>query len=115
VADVDGTRPQDAGRAHRRKGAPSAATLSLLADYQEAMRAELRTVLDELAGRPAPSGLLDEPTTIRVTIRPPIADRIKLWDLGMKLGRELGSEIDPAPPPVVRGPSKPRRSRVDYG
>jgi hypothetical protein len=115
TAEPDGSRPQDQGRRHRRKGAPSAATLSLLGDYQDAMRGELRDVLTELAGSPAPAGLLDDAGAKRVTVRPPISDRMKLWDLAIKLGRELGSEIDPPAPPTVVGPSKPRRARVDYG
>jgi hypothetical protein len=114
LTEPDGTRPQDEGRVHRRKGAPSAATLSLLADYQDAMRTELRAVLDELAGQPAPAGLL--PDAAKVRVRPSIGDRMKLWDLGIKLGRELGSEIDPPTPPVVQGPGRARRSpKVDYG
>jgi hypothetical protein len=112
TAEPDGTRPQDQGRRHRRKGAPSAATLSLLGDYQDAMRAELRAVLAELQPTPpAPGlGLVKEAPK-----RPPLRDRAGLWDLAIKLGRELGSEIDPAPPPVVVGPSKPRRAKVDFG
>jgi hypothetical protein len=115
AADVDGTRPQDAGRSHARKGSPSRATLSLLADYQEAMRAELRTVLRDLAPVMPPPGLglvQDEAK------RPSLADRTKLWDLAIKLGRELGTEIDPGPLEPA-GPAKdrePRRGRrVDYG
>jgi hypothetical protein len=106
-------RPQDAGRSHKRKGAPSAATRSLLTRYQDTMRAELAAVLDELAPAPPDPGLGMVPVAPK---RPPIADRIKLWELGIKLGRELGSEIDSTPKaPAVVGPSRRRRARVDYG
>lgn len=109
----DDARPQDAGRSHKRKGAPSAATRTLLDRYQSTMRAELAAVLDELEpAAPDPGlGLVSEPPK-----RPVIGERIKLWDLGIKLGRELGSSIDgPEPPPTVVGPGRRRRARVDYG
>lgn len=112
---TDNGRPQDEGRRHRRKGAPSAATRALLGAYQGAMRDELRDTLAEL--RPAPTtNVLGETTTMR----PALVDRLRLWDLAIKLGRELGTEIDPGPSPsdVARtGPSRPRagRGRVDYG
>jgi hypothetical protein len=112
VTEPSAERPQDEGRRHRRKGAPSAATLSLLADYQEAMRSELRTLLTDLQPKAQDQGL---GLVAMPPKRPPLAERSKMWDLAIKLGRELGSEIDPAPPPVVRGPSRPRRSKVDYG
>lgn len=107
-------RPQDVGRSHRRKGAPSPETAALLTEYQEAMRLELRTVLRELEGSPAPAGLLPDPEAR--PIRPPLGDRMRLWDLAIKLGRELGSAIDAEPTPAEAAPSRPRRrARVDYG
>lgn len=113
-------RPQDQDRRHRKAGSPSPETASLLADYQAAMRTELRAVLTELEGVAAPTGLLDtEFTTAEVRTRPSLADRMKLWDLGIKLGRELGTEVDPGPLPGAAPavpPSGPRRrTRVDYG
>lgn len=111
---TDTSRPQDVGRSRRRKGAPSAATSSLLEAYQSAMRDELRDVLAELRGIEAEPGLLDVPAAIK---RPSLADRSRLWDLGIKLGRELASAID-APPasdtPAISGPGG-RRRRPDYG
>jgi hypothetical protein len=106
-------RPQDAGRSHKRKGAPSAATRSLLTRYQDTMRDELSTILDDLAPRAQDAGLGLVPMPPQ---RPPIAERTKLWDLAIKLGRELGSEIDSSPEaPVVVGPGARKRARVDYG
>jgi len=78
------------------------------------MRYELRAVLAELAGGVPVAGLL--PDLPAVPVRPAIADRIRLWDLAIKIGRELGTEVDVAPaldatPPARRA----RRSRIDYG
>lgn len=108
-------RPQDVGRRHRRKGAPSPATRTLLGKYQDAMRAELAAVLAELAPAPPDPGLgLVEDTPKR----PALEVRIRSWDLAIKLGRELGAEVDPGPSPdgPVGQPAKRRRAgRVDYG
>ena len=106
-------RPQDQGRSHKRKGAPSAATRTLLVEYQEAMRAELRAVLGDLAPRVPPAGLL--PDVQAVPIRLPMAERIKAWDLAIKLGRELGTEIEPAAPPVAASRPARRPRKVDFG
>lgn len=117
---TDTGRPQDQGRRHRKRGAPSSETSTLLGEYQAAMRDELRAVLLEL--RPvAPTGtleLVDEPPK-----RPSLADRSRLWDLAIKLGRELGTEIDPgvgvggdpSGTPAAAGPRKWRRARVEFG
>lgn len=80
------------------------------------MRAELRALLGEIRGTPAPAGLLDADQA-RPMVRPSLRDRAALWELAIKLGRALGDEIDPggtgpADPPATR----PRaRRRVDYG
>jgi hypothetical protein len=107
-------RPQDEGRQHRRKGAPSAATASLLARYHEAMRGDLGAVLDELTPTPIEdAGLgLDGAPLIK---RPPVKDRAALWDLAIKLGRELGTEIDPGPVAEAATAPRARRRRVDMG
>ena len=112
---TDVGRAQDQGRRHRRKGAPSAETTSLLAEYQAAMRSELRAVLGELRGKlPDPGlGLVNgEPE------RPNLTDRMRLWDLAIKIGRELGTEVDDRPANEGAQPAtrrKWRRARVDYG
>lgn len=75
------------------------------------MRAELRGILEELKGTPQPEGLDGSTPPPR---RPSLADRSRLWDLAVKLGRELGAEVDvPAP---VSPEERPRRARrVDFG
>ena len=106
-------RPQDAVRSHRRKGAPSPATASLLAEYQDAMRLELRAVLIELQGSEPPAGLGMVPA---VRVRPSLTDRSRLWDLGIKLGRELAGEIDPRPAaPDGPASTRARAKRPDFG
>lgn len=114
---TEGGRPQDQGRRHRAKGSPSPETRSLLESYQRAMRDELRGLLAELEGKPAPAGLLDEGRPGPV-VRPVLEVRAKLWDLAFKLGRELGAEVDVPPPPAMPNPATPgrrRRARPDFG
>jgi hypothetical protein len=114
----DPGRPQDQGRKHRARRAPAAATSSLLTRYYEAMRAELAGTLAELEGAPAPAGLLPDVTAVRV--RPSLGDRMKLWELAMKLGRELGAELDVNDTPADQGepdatPTRTRKRRPDFG
>ena len=109
-----GDRAQDVGRRHRRKGQPSAETVALLESYRQAMRDELRDVLAEIRGKAPEPGLL--PDAAGTVVRPAIAERAKLWDLGIRLGRELGAAIDEpeleAAPPRARA----RRPRaIDFG
>jgi len=92
-------RPQDAGRRHARRGIPSAATLELLERYRQALRDELGETLTEL--RPSSS-----------RSKPALASRLKLWDLALKLARELGSGSDVAPPAPVAAPSDATRGRA---
>ena len=86
---TENARPQDASRSpgRRAKGRPSAESRALLARYQKAMRSELEMLLVEI--RPYPRHRLP---------RPPLAERAKLWELAIRLGKELGSEIDVATP-----------------
>lgn len=107
-------RPQDVGRSHKAKGAPSPATVSLLGRYHDSMRSELSAILDELEPRAPEPGLIpDVPAEPR---RLPVKDRAGLWDLAIKLGRELGSAIEPGPEPTGgAAPRAPRKRRVDYG
>lgn len=119
----DAGRPQDQGRRHRRGGNPSPETSTLLARYQSTMRAELSTLLDDLRGRVPDPGLhlLDEAIArgdVAERVALPLKERIPMWDLAIKLGRELGTEVDGSPataaaqPPAAR-PS--RRRRPDFG
>jgi hypothetical protein len=109
-------RAQDQSRRHRRKGAPSTETATLLAQSQAAMRAELRTLLVDLGGKLPDPGLgLGGPPEL---VRPPLKERIPMWDLAIKLGRELGTEVDESPPIETRNPESPtrrRRGKVDFG
>jgi hypothetical protein len=114
---ADAGRPQDQGRRHTRKGAPSTATSTLLGEYQAAMRAELRAVLGELQGSGGEQLGLDGQPIIK---RPALEARVRLWDLAIKLGRELGTEVDVTPAPADQAAAvaelRPRRrGRVAYG
>lgn len=110
----DTDRPQDAGRRHRRKSAEAGPNAALVERYQARMRAELSDLLTDLDPVPQPDGLVGPVPAVR----PDLKQRAAIWDLAIKLGRELGSAIDPeGVAPVVRGPSPARRRRgpVDYG
>lgn len=88
-------RPQDVGRPHRRaRPGPDVETAAVLDRYRRAMRDELGDTLDEL--RPAKG---DQLTLggIPERIRPQLAERVKLWDLAIKLGRELANGGDELP------------------
>lgn len=91
-------RPQDLGRPHRRTTpGPTPETIEILERYRGAMRAELADVLDEL--RPERAQLTIGGGEER--IRPALADRVKLWDLAIKIGRELaapGAGLEDPPP-----------------
>jgi hypothetical protein len=89
-----GDRPQDVGRSHHRQGGPSVETEELLERYRSAMRSELDDLLEEI--RPA-SGQL---TIDGAPARPSLDGRRALWDLAIKLGRELAA----APEPIVGAP-----------
>lgn len=110
----DNDRPQDVGRRHSRKP-KGGEDDPLLIRYQRTMRLELTDLLDALQPVPQDQGLgmVEVPPK-----RPSLADRAKIWDLAIKLGRELGSAIDPAP--TGAGDSQrtargtPRSRRVAY-
>jgi hypothetical protein len=108
----DNSRPQDQGRAHRKVGRPSAATATLLARYQQAMRDGLTAALDELAGH-GQQDLTGKP------ILPNATRTEQLWALAIKLARELGTEVDVTPPVgTPASGARPRRltsRRVDFG
>lgn len=86
---TDNDRPQDVGRVHaRRAGELAPETAEVLERYRAAMRAELEDVLGEI--RPA-TGQLELGGSVT---RPPLELRRDLWDLAIKLGRELGRGAD---------------------
>jgi len=103
TSDAAGDREQDVGRRHRRQlGEPDL----ILDRYRDAMRAELADLLDEL--RPATGQL-----TIAGDIeRPKLEQRRALWDLAVKLGRELAGmpAADPGPAPLAAVPAAPKRT-----
>jgi hypothetical protein len=102
-------RPQDADRPHRRtRGAPAPETLELLERYRQAMSDELGDVLIEL--RPNMAQLTLGGGAERV--RPPLAERLRLWDLAIKLGRELaGAPTEGGLPPAIPPPGASSGSR----
>lgn len=107
-------RPQDVGRSHARKPRRGAED-PLLGRYQSTMRTWLTRLLDDLDGRPAAPGLM--PDAGDVTLFPDTGEASKLWDLAIKLGKELGSAIDPAPAPgtaALTARGKPRARRATY-
>lgn len=86
------------------------------------MRDELTALLDEIRGRePDPGlGLLADAIArgdVVARIRPPLKDRSPMWDLAIKLMRELGTEVDerPGADSTAPAPRLRRRGRVDYG
>lgn len=115
-------RPQDVGRVHSRRGIPSAESLALLARYRAALRAELGETLTELRPEPGTEGL-----GLVAKGKPALGDRLRLWDLALKLARELGEGIDltvsdggvlpPTPPDATRGraPKLTRRDKARLG
>jgi hypothetical protein len=115
TADGPG-RPQDQARRHRRVGTPSSATTTLLAAWQSTLRDELRAIVDALGARK--SGLIpDLAPEFTIALDDPRRDR--LVDRGIRVGRELGTEVDPTPAPG-QGPATPatrarRPRKVDFG
>ena len=110
-------RPQDVGRRHRAAAnAPTPETARILELYRAAMRAELGDVLEEL--RPAVPEPGTPPTFGElIPLRPALAERLKLWDLAIKLGRELASPglaglEDPDPPAPSTSSSRPAPARA---
>lgn len=78
------------------------------------MRDALGRVLDRIAGSSADPGTLGLPAPLSMR------DEAAAWDLAIKLGRELGTEIDDrggvggSDEPAA--PARPkRRGRIDYG
>lgn len=84
MTDAAGDRPQDVGRRHTRRGSPSVETIELLERYRAAMRVELAGLLEEL-------GAAGQLSAFDVH-RPPLDKRRAIWDLAVKLARELAAE-----------------------
>lgn len=80
------------------------------------MRDDLGALLDELAPKVDPQLGLDGSEA--APKRPALAERTRLWDLAIKLGRELGAQVDAPPDADAPGapPPRPRRpARIDVG
>ena len=106
-----GDRPQDVGRSHHRQGGPSVETELLLERYRAEMRLELADLLLEI--RPA-TGQLGAFGETAAPVRPGLDARRALWDLAIKLGRELAAAPEPIAPSgseVASVPDSRRRSR----
>jgi hypothetical protein len=112
-------RPQDVGRPHRRTApGPSPESVAILERYRAAMRLELGELLEELRPERAQLGIDGAETRLR----PALPDRVKLWDLAIKIGRELAApgaehELEDAPAPATsttpRSRQAPRLSARD--
>ena len=97
----ESARPQDVGRPHRRRlGEVSPEVASILERYRGAMRDELAMLLETLGARKP--GLLPDVAGELVV---PLAERMRLWDLAIKLGRELNAPGSEEPPPDLPAPS----------
>ena len=86
---IDNARLQDVARPHKRtRGTLAPETDALLKRYRATMEAELADLLSEI--RPDAGQL-----TIGGDVsRPPLEMRRALWDLAIKLGRELGTTTE---------------------
>lgn len=111
---TEGGRPQDQERSHKRKGRPSAETVRLLTAWQDALRAELRAIVDALAATTQ--------NLIAVELQIPLEDprRDRLVSRGIAIAKELGASIDDGPTdpdtPPGAPPKRPgRRGKVDFG
>jgi len=127
---VETARPQDVDRSHRRRaGTPAPETEALLELYRATMRAELRELLAEIRPGPPATGQLDMSGNVQAP-KPKLEERRALWDLAIKLGRELSSVtlepgwsgvLDSTAPALggrradARAPRLSRRERVALG
>lgn len=128
---IETARPQDVSRPHKRRpGTPAPETEKLLERYRATMRAELSGLLDEIRPPTSANGQLGIDGSVTVP-RKSLEERRALWDLAIKLGRELSSVtlepgwsgvLDSAPGSALRGrrvdvkaPRLSRRERVALG
>jgi hypothetical protein len=104
---TENDRPQDVGRAHKRRGAPAPETEELLERYRSAMRRELAGLLDELE----PAEVLTQQSIDGTADKPVglgLVARRERWELAIKLARELAGAIEP--PMTGPAPSSTRSS-----
>jgi hypothetical protein len=127
---IETARPQDVARPHRRtRGTPEPETEQLLERYRATMRAELAGLLEDIRPAPATAGQIALDGTIPPA-RKSLEERRALWDLAIKLGRELSSvtlepgwsgALDSTPAPMagrradVRAPRLSARERRALG
>ena len=95
---TEGATVREQTRRRVRRAKPSRATRDLLARYQDRMRSDLDMILRML-----------RPDTLS------IAERPKYWDLGITLARELGNEIETAPPAEEPQRLRPTGTGADFG
>lgn len=116
---TEGGREQDQERSHKKKGRPSPETVRLLTAWQDALRAELRAVVDALEAKEA--GTLFAPGASGPGPLYPLEDprRDRFVSRGIAIAKELGASIDDTPAgPEGKTPAKRpprRRARVDFG
>ena len=105
----DGDRPQDVDRSHKRRTGGDPRDDAILERYRAALRAELEDLLAELRPASGQMGAFDG----GAIERPSLDRRRALWDLGIKIAKELGAvplelgwsadTLDATPAPKPRG------------
>ena len=106
---TDNARPQDVGRRHDRRGARTDSDAALIERWRAVERMTLERVTVELEGIDKGTGLDGSQLAREYPSTRTTADLI---DLGVKIARDLGADIDPTPVlPVTANLSQPRRSR----
>ena len=107
---VAGDRPQDVERPHRRRpGELEPDVDDQLRAYRRALRLELADLLAEIRPPAPSSGQLALDGTLAAPTRPALEQRRQLWDLAIRVARELGqapgvtAETAPAPSRPKRG------------
>lgn len=101
-------RPQDIGRQHVRRRTPAREAAALIERWRAVERDTLRRVTVELEGVDKGTGLDGSPMGREY---PSTSATAGLVDLGIKLARDLGSDIDPDPQPATTSAPARRRPR----
>ena len=107
---TDNDRPQDVGRRHARKRAGTATSAALIERWHAVERMTLERVTVDLEGVDKGIGLDGKPMPREY---PSDSRTAALVDLGVKLARDLGSDIDPEPVPVTARVSRRRPRKLD--